>query len=125
MIKVMLIMVFFAALMLAETTGEAAESKDGAVALFDKFIKAQTEAGKINKEKNGWKTSLPKPPKATFDKNSEYFWVIETNKGKITVKLMPQVGPMHASSTIYLARLGFYHGLSFHRVITDFMAQGG
>ena len=32
---------------------------------------------------------------------------------------------MHVSSTIYLTRLGFYDGLSFHRVITGFMAQGG
>ena len=32
---------------------------------------------------------------------------------------------MHVSSTIYLARLGFYDGVIFHRVITDFMAQGG
>jgi cyclophilin family peptidyl-prolyl cis-trans isomerase len=32
---------------------------------------------------------------------------------------------MHASSTIYLSRLGFYDGLKFHRVINGFMAQGG
>jgi cyclophilin family peptidyl-prolyl cis-trans isomerase len=32
---------------------------------------------------------------------------------------------MHVSSTIYLARLGFYDGVIFHRVITGFMAQGG
>jgi cyclophilin family peptidyl-prolyl cis-trans isomerase len=38
---------------------------------------------------------------------------------------MPDVAPMHVSSTIYLARLGFYDGVIFHRVITGFMAQGG
>jgi cyclophilin family peptidyl-prolyl cis-trans isomerase len=43
----------------------------------------------------------------------------------MVVRLMPEVAPMHVSSTIYLTRLGFYDGLSFHRVITGFMAQGG
>jgi cyclophilin family peptidyl-prolyl cis-trans isomerase len=42
---------------------------------------------------------------------------------KITLK--PDVAPMHVSSTIYLTRLGFYDGLTFHRVIPKFMAQGG
>lgn len=98
---------------------------DAALAALDKFIAEQKAGGKINTDKPGWKTSLPKPPKATFDKDTEYFWVIETNKGTIKVKLMPAVAPMHVSSTIYLARLGFYDGLSFHRVITEFMAQGG
>ena len=43
----------------------------------------------------------------------------------LKIQLMPDVAPMHVSSTIYLARLGFYDGVIFHRVITDFMAQGG
>ena len=38
---------------------------------------------------------------------------------------MPANAPMHVSSTIYLARLGFYDGLKFHRIIPGFMAQGG
>jgi cyclophilin family peptidyl-prolyl cis-trans isomerase len=38
---------------------------------------------------------------------------------------MPQVAPMHVTSFIYLARLGFYDGVKFHRVIPGFMAQGG
>jgi cyclophilin family peptidyl-prolyl cis-trans isomerase len=38
---------------------------------------------------------------------------------------MPDVAPMHVSSTIYLTRLGFYDGVIFHRVISGFMAQGG
>jgi len=51
--------------------------------------------------------------------------VLTTNKGTIKVRLLPDVAPMHVSSTIYLTRLGFYDGLPFHRVITGFMAQGG
>jgi peptidyl-prolyl cis-trans isomerase B (cyclophilin B) len=43
----------------------------------------------------------------------------------MTIELMPTVAPMHVTSTIYLTRLGFYDGLSFHRVIDGFMAQGG
>ena len=48
-----------------------------------------------------------------------------TNKGDIRIRLLPQVAPMHVSSFIYLTELGFYDGLSFHRVIPNFMAQGG
>jgi peptidyl-prolyl cis-trans isomerase B (cyclophilin B) len=43
----------------------------------------------------------------------------------VKIKLMPDVAPMHTSSTIYLTQLGFYDDTVFHRVITGFMAQGG
>lgn len=78
----------------------------------------------IDRSKDGWKTSLPKPPKLEFDDRT-YYWKLATNKGEITIELMPKVAPMHVSSTIYLTQLGFYDGLKFHRVISRFMAQGG
>ena len=87
----------------------------------DAFIAKST----IDTTKEGWKLRLPEPPEFLFDNARTYYWVIETNVGTIKVRLMPQVAPMHASSTIYLARLGFYDGLAFHRVIPGFMAQGG
>jgi peptidyl-prolyl cis-trans isomerase B (cyclophilin B) len=99
----------------------AAAKEDPAVMEIDKFIADQ----KIDKKKDGWKTSLPKPPKLTLTKDKKYVWVLETNKGTIKVALKPDVAPMHVSSTIYLTRLGFYDGIIFHRVITGFMAQGG
>ncbi|MEX2214454.1 MAG: peptidylprolyl isomerase [Phycisphaeraceae bacterium] len=121
----LLLIIALITLCLSGVSFAADTASDGAVTAIDKFIAEQKEAGKINTEKEGWKTRLPKPPKATFDDKHEYFWVMETSKGKVTIKLMPMVAPMHVSSTIYLARLGFYDDLSFHRVISDFMAQGG
>lgn len=82
------------------------------------------EGAKIDRQKDGWKTRLPKPPKLSFDAKT-YYWKLATNKGDITIKLLPQIAPMHVSSTIYLSQLGFYDGLKFHRVISRFMAQGG
>jgi len=74
---------------------------------------------------NAWKVQLKKPDMMTFDKNKDYFWILETNKGVIKLKLMPDVAPMHVTSTIFLTKKGFYDGLTFHRVIPGFMAQGG
>jgi peptidyl-prolyl cis-trans isomerase B (cyclophilin B) len=74
---------------------------------------------------NEWKLKLTKPELMKFDPQKEYFWVLETNKGNIRIKLMPDVAPMHVTSTIFLTNKGFYDGTIFHRVIPTFMAQGG
>jgi len=91
------------------------------VEAIDDFITKQ----KIDKSDTGWKLHLAKPPKVRFDPKKQYFWHMQTNVGVMKIKLMPEVAPMHVSSTIYLTRLGFYDGLPFHRVISGFMAQGG
>lgn len=72
-----------------------------------------------------WKVQLQKPEMMEFDNAKEYYWILHTNKGAIKIKLMPEVAPMHVTSTIFLTRKGFYDGLTFHRVIPGFMAQGG
>ena len=92
-----------------------------AVAQIEAFIADQ----KIDTSGSGWKTSLPKPPVATFGDDKTYTWKLETNVGNISVELMPDVAPMHVTSTLYLTLLGFYDDVPFHRVISDFMAQGG
>jgi peptidyl-prolyl cis-trans isomerase B (cyclophilin B) len=76
-------------------------------------------------DKIAWKLTLTKPEMMQFDANKDYFWVLETNKGDIRIKLMPQVAPMHVTNVIYLTNKGFYDGTVFHRVIPGFMAQGG
>ncbi len=109
----------------SDGAGEAAdagagEGAQGPIEAMDDFIAQQT----IDKTDPRWKTRLPKPPQVEFD-GAEYFWDLETNVGKVSIRLMPEVAPMHVSSTIYLTRLGFYDELLFHRVIPNFMAQGG
>jgi|GEM_PF-249765 len=79
----------------------------------------------VDKSKPNWRNKMTKPEVMTFDKATDYFWVLETNKGTIKIKLMPEVAPMHVTSTIYLTEAGFYDSLTFHRVLKGFMAQGG
>jgi cyclophilin family peptidyl-prolyl cis-trans isomerase len=87
----------------------------------------QQEAQAVEKlgQDKAWKLKLTKPEMMKFDPGKDYFWVLETNKGNIRIKLMPGVAPMHVTSTIFLTGKGFYDGLTFHRVIPGFMAQGG
>jgi cyclophilin family peptidyl-prolyl cis-trans isomerase len=125
--KWLTVVAFAASMILMDSSAaKAAEeasmaSNVDAVTAIDGFIAEKA----IDKTRANWRTSLPKPPKVSFDASKSYFWVMETNHGTIKIKLMPQVAPMHVSSTIYLTRLGFYDGLAFHRVIPGFMAQGG
>jgi peptidyl-prolyl cis-trans isomerase B (cyclophilin B) len=88
-------------------------------------IDEQIAAASVDKSQSRWRTQLRKPKVASFDPSKRVLCRMETNKGTITIRLMPEVAPMHVTSFSYLARLGYYDGLPFHRVITGFMAQGG
>ncbi|GBF57085.1 putative peptidyl-prolyl cis-trans isomerase [Candidatus Phycosocius bacilliformis] len=57
--------------------------------------------------------------------NPENTLVYDTTKGRIIVELAPEMAPGHVARVKMLTRQGFYNGLSFHRVVSDFMAQGG
>ena len=94
---------------------------DAALDAIDGFIEEQG----TDRDAAGWRTKLAAPPDVEFNADSSYFWELRTNIGSITVRLLQDAAPKHVASTIYLTRLGFYDGLVFHRVITEFMAQGG
>jgi len=51
--------------------------------------------------------------------------VLETTKGIIKIKLFPDEAPIHSANFVKLVRDGFYNGLTFHRVMQNFMSQGG
>ncbi|MDQ7088562.1 MAG: peptidylprolyl isomerase [Acidobacteriota bacterium] len=68
---------------------------------------------------------MPAPEVATFAADKEYRVTMETSEGSLVIRMMPEVAPMHVTSFLYLAKLGYFDGLAFHRVIPGFMAQGG
>lgn len=66
-------------------------------------------------------------PKKTmqFEEGKTYKAVIHTTKGDITVELYPHRAPLSVTNFITLANGGFYDGLTFHRVVSNFVVQGG
>jgi peptidyl-prolyl cis-trans isomerase B (cyclophilin B) len=58
-------------------------------------------------------------------KMSETRVIIETNFGNMEISFFPEIAPNHVSKFIELAKKGFYDGTTFHRVIPEFMIQGG
>ena len=79
----------------------------------------------IDKSNPNWKSNLQQPELMSFKPGQEIVWKLETNVGEMKFKLLPDIAPMHVTSTIYLTNLGFYDDVIFHRVISGFMAQGG
>jgi cyclophilin family peptidyl-prolyl cis-trans isomerase len=79
----------------------------------------------VDKTDPTWKTHVPRPPFVRFDPSRKYFWFLNTTAGILKFELLPEWSPHHVSTVIYLTRIGFYDGLTFHRVIPGFMAQGG
>ena len=65
------------------------------------------------------------PPPMTIDTSKNYTAIIETVKGNITLELFAKDVPVTVNNFVFLAREGFYDNCTFHRVIPDFMAQGG
>ena len=60
-----------------------------------------------------------------IDPAKNYLATIETNRGNIVVELYPTNAPKTVNNFVFLAQQGFYDGLKFHRVINNFMIQGG
>ena len=63
--------------------------------------------------------------KTELKKSKDIIVVLETNQGKIELKMFPDVAPLAVENFVTHAKDGYYDGLIFHRVIKDFMIQGG
>jgi len=65
------------------------------------------------------------PPAMTIDKNATYTADLTTSEGDIQIALDPTQAPKTVNNFVFLAKQGFYNGTTFHRVIPDFVIQGG
>ena len=69
--------------------------------------------------------SYSSPPEMQIDPNKSYTAIIETEKGNLVLELFAKDVPVTVNNFVFLAREGYYDNTTFHRVIADFMAQGG
>ncbi len=69
--------------------------------------------------------SYSSPPEMQIDPDKQYTATIETEKGNLVLELFASDVPVTVNNFVFLAREGFYDGTTFHRIIPDFMAQGG
>jgi cyclophilin family peptidyl-prolyl cis-trans isomerase len=67
----------------------------------------------------------PSPPELAIDLAKGYTATLETNHGEIVIELDPARSPQTVNNFVFLARDGYYDGVIFHRVIENFMIQGG
>ena len=67
----------------------------------------------------------PEPPSMTIDPAKSYKATIVTDRGEIVLELYADRAPNTVNNFVFLAREGFYDNTTFHRVLPDFMAQGG
>lgn len=72
-------------------------------------------------EAKQWK----KPPEMQIDVKKSYKANIVTTRGAMELQLSPEHAPKTVNNFVFLAREGFYDGVTFHRVIEDFVIQGG
>jgi cyclophilin family peptidyl-prolyl cis-trans isomerase len=61
----------------------------------------------------------------TINKNHRYLAVVDTNRGSLTIRLLPRVAPLAVNSFVFLARHHYFDGNNFFRVIQGFMIQTG
>ena len=68
---------------------------------------------------------MPSMPEPQTDASKLYRTTITTNRGRIVMDLDPQLAPKTVNNFVGLARQGYYDGLTFHRVVPEFVIQGG
>jgi peptidyl-prolyl cis-trans isomerase B (cyclophilin B) len=69
--------------------------------------------------------SYDRAPEMTISPDKDYYATFRTERGPIRVKLFADKASATVNNFVFLAREGYYDGTTFHRVIKDFMVQGG
>ncbi len=69
--------------------------------------------------------NYPAPPPLTIDAKKKYTATFNTSRGEIVIELHAKDKPITVNNFVFLAKDKFYDGIAFHRVIADFMIQGG
>lgn len=106
-------------MLLTACSGSTSSAAEKVIGTTDKVVAADTlkPLAKADKEKLGYQLDMPE--------KGEEICVLTTNYGTIRMRFFPDAAPKAVYSFKSLALSGYYDGVTFHRVIDDFMIQGG
>jgi cyclophilin family peptidyl-prolyl cis-trans isomerase len=71
------------------------------------------------------KPTFDRAPRDQLDPGASYTATMRTSCGTIEIELLRDIAPVGVNNFVFLAREGFYDGLTFHRIVPDFVVQGG
>jgi cyclophilin family peptidyl-prolyl cis-trans isomerase len=91
----------------------------------DPAVLARVQCNDTKPPENPNRPTFKEPPPMTVDAAKKYTATIDTSCGKITVDLDPKAAPKTVNSFVFLANKKFFDGLTWHRVVKDFVIQGG
>ena len=89
------------------------------------LIQTQSNEEILSEESVMPKLEWSSPPAMMIDPQKQYTALIETELGNIKIRLLDNESPITVNNFVFLAQQGYYDGVIFHRVIHDFMVQGG
>jgi cyclophilin family peptidyl-prolyl cis-trans isomerase len=91
----------------------------------DPAVLAKVQCNDTKPPDNPNRPTFKEPPPMTIDAAKKYTATMETSCGKIEIDLDPKAAPKTVNSFVFLAKQKFFDGLTFHRVVKDFVIQGG
>ncbi|HEV3363535.1 MAG TPA: peptidylprolyl isomerase [Acidimicrobiia bacterium] len=91
----------------------------------DPAVLAKVQCNDTKPPDNPNRPTFTEPPPMTIDTAKKYTATMDTSCGKITIDLDPKGAPKTVNSFVFLANKKYFDGLTFHRVVKDFVIQGG
>ena len=91
----------------------------------DPAVLARVQCNDTKPPDNPNRPTFKEPPPMTVDAAKKYTATIDTSCGKITIDLDPKAAPKTVNNFVFLAKQKFFDGLTWHRVVKDFVIQGG
>ncbi len=112
-------------LFLSGCAGDNANEERNDGATNDSGLEIQTETNLDDPSTSNDNVTMTDFDQTALPEKGEDIVVMETNKGTIKIRLFPEQAPKTVENFVGLAEKGYYDGLTFHRVIPNFMIQGG